>query len=296
MNMRQGFAKTVLELLAEDERLMVLLCDIGVWGFRQGFADHPGRVLNIGILEQATMGVAAGLSATGLIPVVHSIAPFIVERAFEQLKIDFCYQRLGGNFVSVGASHDYAALGCTHHCPGDVGALKNLPGMEIVLPGCAGEFAVLFRQAYANGNPTYFRLSETGNSVPQPVEFGRMLALRKGREATVVALGPMLEPALAACEGLDVTLLYATTVAPFDAQTLAANCPSGKVLLCEPCFGGVLAPDVLRALFPRPVVVDFAGQDTEFSRNYGKAQEHDVALGLDAAGLRQRLARLIHAH
>jgi len=295
MNMRQAFAGTVLELLAEDECLAVLLCDIGVWGFRQGFADYPGRVLNIGILEQATMGVAAGMSAAGLIPVVHSIAPFIVERAFEQLKIDFCYQSLGGNFVSVGASHDYAALGCTHHCPGDVGALKNLPGMEIVLPGCGEEFASLFRQAYANGHPTYFRLSETGNSVPQPVEFGRMLVLRRGGKATVLALGPMLEPALAACEGQDVTLLYATTVVPFDAATLAANCPSGKVLLCEPYFGGALAPDILKALYPRPVLVDFAGQDTDFSRNYGKAREHDAILGLDADGIRQRLERFIHA-
>lgn len=295
MNMRQAFAATVLELLAEDERLAVLLCDIGVYGFRQGFADHPGRVLNIGILEQATMGVAAGLAATGFIPVVHSIAPFIVERAFEQLKIDFCYQQLGGNFVSVGASHDYAALGCTHHCPGDVGALKNLPGMEIVLPGCAEEFSSLFRAAYANGNPSYFRLSEKSNSAAQPVAFGTITVLREGRQATVLALGPMLEAAQAACEGLDVTLLYATTVVPFDAATLAAHCPSGKVLLCEPCFGGVLAPDVLRALYPRPVVVDFAAQDIHFSRQYGKAQEHDAALGLDAAGIRQRLERLINA-
>jgi transketolase len=105
----------------------------------------------------------------------------------------------------------------------------------------------------------------------------------------------MLDAALAACADLDVTLLYATTAAPFDAGTLAANCPSGKVLLCEPCFGGALAADVLRAVFPRPVTVDLAGQDAEFSRNYGSAREHDAALGLDAAGIRGRLERLVHA-
>ena len=64
----------------------------------------------------------------------------------------------------MGASYDYAALGCTHHCPGDVGMLKNIPDMEIILPGTAEEFDKLFRQSYANGNPTYFRLSEKQNS------------------------------------------------------------------------------------------------------------------------------------
>ncbi len=296
MSMRQAFVQTVGVALDQDPSLTLLLCDIGVFGFRDSFARHSDRVFNIGILEQATMGLAAGLSASGLIPVVHSIAPFLVERAFEQLKIDFCYQSLGGNFVSVGASHDYAALGCTHHCPGDVGALLTLPGMEVVLPGTGEEFSRLFCQAYANGNPTYFRLSERENRTSYPVEFAKAIRLRRGESATVLALGPMLEPALEACEGLDVTVLYYTCAAPFDAVALAADCPSGKILLCEPCFGGALAPSVLRALYPRPVVVDIVGQETRFSRNYGNAEEHDQALGLSPRAIRQRLRRLINAH
>ena len=293
--MRKVFVETVESLLDKDPRLVTLLCDIGVFGFRNGFAKHPDRVLNIGILEQATMSLAAGLSMSGLIPVVHSIAPFIVERAFEQLKIDFCYQQLGGNFVSVGASHDYAALGCTHHCPGDVGALLNLPGMEIVLPGTAGEFSLLFNAAYTNDSPTYFRLSERENTDSHDVEFGKALRVRQGCLATVVAVGPMLTTVLEACEDLDVTVLYYTCAAPFDHEALAANCPSNKVLLCEPYFGGALASAVTTALFPRPVLLDVAGQPTKFSRKYGTALEHDQELGLSPEALRQRLKRLIHA-
>lgn len=295
MSMRKAFVETVESLLDKDPRLVTLLCDIGVFGFRNGFAKHPDRVLNIGILEQATMSLAAGLSMSGLIPVVHSIAPFIVERAFEQLKIDFCYQRLGGNFVSVGASHDYAALGCTHHCPGDVGVLLNLPGMEVVLPGTAREFSRLFNAAYANGNPTYFRLSERENAESHDVDFGKALRVREGHLATIAVLGPMLSTVLDACSDLDVSVLYYTCAAPFDHEALAANCPSGKVLLCEPYFGGALASAVTTALFPRPLLLEVAGQPTEFSREYGTALEHDRKLGLTPEAIRQRLTRLIHA-
>ena len=127
------FPSTILDVLSHDERLQVLLGDIGVFGFRHVFAKYPKNITNIGILEQATVGVAAGMALAGDIPVVHTIAPFLVERAYEQLKVDFGYQNLGGNFVSVGGSYDYAALGCTHHCPADLSLLMNIPGFELVV-------------------------------------------------------------------------------------------------------------------------------------------------------------------
>src|SRR3989338_10790641 len=170
--MRKQFVKTVESILEKDEKAILLLGDIGVFGFKKAFELFSERVLNIGILEQSTVGLAAGLSMQGFIPIVHTIAPFLVERSIEQLKNDFGYQQLGGNFVSVGASYDYAALGCTHHCPGDVGILKNIPGMEVILPGTAQEFDTLFKAAYADGKPTYFRISERENTESRAVVFG----------------------------------------------------------------------------------------------------------------------------
>jgi len=108
--MRKQFVATIERLLDEDPRLVVLLGDIGVFAFRIAFKKHPKRVINIGILEQATVSLAAGLAKEGFIPLFHSIAPFVVERAFEQIKVDFGYQQLAGHFVSVGGSYDYAAL------------------------------------------------------------------------------------------------------------------------------------------------------------------------------------------
>ena len=220
MSMRKQFIETVEAIIKEDERAVLLLGDIGVFGFRKIFETHKERVFNIGILEQSTISMASGMAMTGLIPIVHTIAPFLVERGLEQLKIDFGYQKLGGNFVSVGASYDYAASGCTHHCPGDVGILKNIPTMEIIIPGTAKEFDLLFRQSYANGNPTYYRLSEKENSQSFDVKFGKAQIVKKGNIATIIAVGPTLQTVMDACAGIDVTILYYSTVIPFDAKIL----------------------------------------------------------------------------
>lgn len=293
MSMRKQFTETVESLLEQDERLVLLLGDIGVFGFRKAFKLFPERVYNIGILEQSTVSLAAGLAKEGLIPIIHTIAPFLIERSLEQLKIDFCYQKLGGNFTTVGSSYDYAALGCTHHCPGDVGILKNIPGMEIILPGTAEEFDSLFRQSYANNHPTYFRLSERENPESYKVEFGRAHVIRTGRLATIIAVGPALIPILEATRDLDVTIIYYTTLVPFDAQTLQQNCFSTKVFLCEPYYSGILTAEIISALYPKPVILDTVGVPHLFLEDYGLAQEHDEAIGFTAESIKKRIIKFI---
>ncbi len=293
MSMRKQLVKTVESLLVKDEKLVVLLGDIGVFGFRKAFETFPTRVYNIGILEQSTIGMAAGLSMTGLIPLVHTIAPFLVERCTEQLKDDFGYQKLGGNFVSVGASYDYASLGGTHHCPGDVGILKNIPGMEIVVPGTASEFDQLFSQSYADGRPTYYRLSERENIESYDVEFGKANIIKKGDKATVIAVGPTLKPVLEACKDEDVTILYYTTVAPFDANVLKENCASGKILLCGPYYKGVLVWEIMEALKPRPIRIETIGVPHEFLTHYGIAEEHDEYIGMTGSSILIQLKKLL---
>ena len=291
--MRKQFVKTVESILEKDKKAVLLLGDIGVFGFKRAFELFPDRVLNIGILEQSAVGLAAGLSINGLIPIIHTIAPFLVERSIEQLKDDFGYQKLGGNFVSVGASYDYAALGCTHHCPGDVGMLKNIPGMEIVLPGTAEEFDKLFRKSYANGKPTYFRLSEKQNSQSHNVKFGQAEIVKKGKLATILAVGPMLELAIMAAEDLDVTILYYTAIIPFDKKTLKENSESGKILLCEPYYAGALLPEILETLSPKPVSVESIGVPIQMMTNYGTAGEHDESIGFTYKNIRKKLLKLI---
>jgi transketolase len=294
MKMRQQFVNTVADIMKSDERVVLLLGDIGVFGFRQVFADYPDRVYNIGILEQSTIGAAAGLAMAGFIPIVHTIAPFLVERSYEQLKDDFGYQGLNGNFVSVGASYDYAALGCTHHCPGDVGILKQVPNMSIIVPGTAKEFDILFKEAYQHKDPTYYRLSEGSNLEDREVAFGRAELIKKGSKATVIAVGPMLQAVLEATQDMDINLLYYTTVQPFDADTLrkvAATTP--KIVVCEPYYTGALSREISAAMLPRPVAIEHIGVPHRFLDSYGTMGDHDRVLGLTAPDIRLKILDFI---
>lgn len=291
--MKKQFFTTVENILEKDKKTVLLLGDIGVFGFSNVMQKYPDRAYNIGILEQSTVGLAAGLALSGFIPIVHTIAPFLVERSYEQLKLDFGYQKLGGNFISVGGSYDYAALGCTHHCPADVSILKNIPGMEIVIPGTAKELDIIFNEIYDNGHPTYFRLSTRNNIETNDVKFGQGLVMKKGRLATVVAIGPLLDRVLTAAEGLDVTVLYYTTIKPFDAETLKANCQMEKILLCEPYYSGALIPDIVSALKPKPLIIDSIGVPDEFLNHYGTTEEHDEYIGLTVKNIREKIQNLI---
>lgn len=292
MNLRGQFVQTIETQLDENPDLFVLLGDIGVWGMRHAFASHPDRILNIGILEQASVSLASGLSAEGFHPVFHSIAPFVVERAYEQIKNDFCYQRFGGNFVTVGASFDYAALGCTHHCPGDISILVNLPGMEIVIPGTAKEFDSLFCQSYTNGNPTYYRLSETSHEEEFDVEFGKAVVLREGKDATIVCTGSMLTNVLRASENFDVTVLYFPTIVPFDTECLQ-NYANDTVICVEQFYEGSLFPLIQGALKGRSVRLESIGVPRKFLREYGSRDQHMEQCQLDVNGLNFRLEEII---
>ncbi len=293
--MRGQFVETVGRLLATDPRVVVLLGDIGVFGFRHAFAAYPDRVYNVGILEQATIGLAAGLARAGMIPIVHTIAPFLVERGLEQIKIDFGYQRLGGVFVSVGASFDYAALGCTHHCPADVPTLLAVPELDVFVPGHAAEFDAILGSHYGSGRASYIRLSEVQNQEMVAPEVGRAVMAKPGRRALVLAVGPMLAVALEAAEGLDVGVLYLSSLEPFDRTALNEHAMSGRILVCEPYQSGALASRIVEALWPRPVLIRHVGVPREFLRSYGTRAEHAEALGWTRKGVRRQLETLLDA-
>ena len=289
MNMRQQLTVTVTTLEEKDERVVLLLNDIGVWAFRHLKAAYPNRVHNLGILEQASIGVSAGLALTGYIPIFHTIAPFIVERGYEQLKDDFGYQNLNGNFVSVGGSFDYSALGMTHYCPGDVGALMQIPNMQIVLPGTAKEMDRLMMEAYDNGSPTYFRLSESSNMVEHDVLFAQATVVKRGTKATIIAVGTMLTPVMEAASDLDVTILYYTTVRPFDRDALLQNLPTNKILLCEPYYIGALTTEIIMTCRNNPVHLEFVGISCEVPKTYGTVQENLAVFGMDVKSIREKI-------
>lgn len=145
--MRKQFPKTVLEIMGKDERVVVLLGDIGVFAFKEVFEKYPKRCYNTGICEQSMVGMAAGLSMAGFIPIIHTIEPFLVDRAFEQIKIDFGYQGLSGIIVGVDVSETASNLGYTHQCPHALSHMKDVQGMSVYAPSTVQEFDVQFKWA-----------------------------------------------------------------------------------------------------------------------------------------------------
>lgn len=293
--MRQRFAWLVNELLEADERLFLLLTDISRDYFRRALDEGHPRVVSAGIMEQTAMSAAAGVALEGFIPVVHSITPFIVHRPYEQIRVDFVFQRLGVNIVTTGGSYDYAEDGFTHHAPDDVPALLALPGVEIVVPGTPAEFESLFRECYANGAPTVYRLSSVRNSMDRPVAAGRLEVVRRTEGAPVaVVVGPMLERVLEATGDLALSVTYCTSVAPFDRRTLRELAgEDARVVLVEPYHAGALIPEVVAAVSPRAVRVEAIGVPRQVTRGYGTVDDHDRAYGLTATAIRERLTGLL---
>ena len=290
--MRQQFVRTVSNVIENNEKTVLLLGDIGVWGFREILSRFPDRAYNIGILEQSTVGLSSGMSLCGLTPIIHTIAPFLVERALEQIKVDLCYQGLGVNLVSVGGSYDYSALGPTHHCPADIPTLNEIPEIQLIVPGHELEFDSLFNQTYENGSTTYYRLSETSNLESHKVSFGRNLIIRQGRGPVIISVGPSLQAVLEATVDLDPTIIYCTTVKPFDFASLEPFL-SQTLIVVEPYYSGSILTNILRSNSGVTPRVKSIGVPNEFIAKYGKKEEVDRLIGLDVESLRSQILKVV---
>jgi transketolase len=288
-DMRSVFAAAASSLVDEDPLAAVVLAEISADLFAKAAARHPDRVLNVGIREQLMVSVAGGLALAGLRPIVHTYAPFLVERAFEQVKLDLAHQDVRAVLVSIGASYDAAASGRTHQAPEDVALLDTVPGFAVQVPGHPDEVPGLLRGALGvlDATSTYLRLSAESNRSALSLWPG-LQVVRQGRSAVVVAVGPMLSPVLDAVGDLDVTVAYTTTVRPFDGEglrELAAS--SGVVVLVEPYLAGTSAFAASAALAGRAHRLLSLGVGRSELRRYGTPAYHAALHGLDAMGIRR---------
>lgn len=296
LTMRDSFIETADDLLSKREDTAIVLADIGVSQFRDAgvLEKHPERIINVGIREQLQVSFAAGLAKEGFTPIVHTYAPFLVERPFEQIKLDFVHQGVKGLFVSVGASYDSTTSGRTHQTPEDVALIATLPDFSIYVPGHPEEAEALIRHAADESHSTYVRLSEESNGEGRAVEPGKMLVERQGGDGApvAIAIGPKLDATLEAIAGLDVTVLYATTVRPLDEGTLR-QFTATDVIVVEPYLEGTTATDISKALQDRPHRLLSIGVKRKELRNYGSISDHNQAHALDADDIRNRIEKFL---
>ena len=287
---RERFYRLMPELLRENHRLALVLAEIGA-GYLDPAATAPvaDRVVNVGIREQLMLGVAGGLAMTGMRPIVHTFSPFLIERPFEQVKLDLGHQGLGAALVSAGGSYGWPAGGQTHFGHRDIALLDTLDGWVVHVPGHPIEVDTLLRQAAADHGRVYLRLDNSSNARPQEVDTGRMSVLRHGNTGTVVAVGPMADRVLAATAHRDVTVLYAATVRPFDAEGLRATLTEPDVVIVEPYLAGTSTGQVTQALRGVRHRLLALGVGQAELRRYGTVTEHDAAHRLDVSGLRRSI-------
>ena len=153
--MRRTFGKVISELADRDEKIYVLVGDIGYQVFDEFREKHPDRFINIGICEQSMIGVCAGMALEGLKPWVYTITPFLIERPFEQVKLDIDQQN--ANVKLVGFA-DYPTLGPTH---------KELDGEKLIqlftnitpfFPKDGDETESMVYEAYQKTGPAFISL------------------------------------------------------------------------------------------------------------------------------------------
>jgi transketolase len=299
-----AFADTMVEIGTIDPKLVVLVGDIS-HGILQPFAQScPGRYYNIGILENTIVSMSAGLSRSGLCPVAHTIAPFLIERSFEQIKLEYGYQEIGGNLITVGSAFDYSGLGCSHHCYNDINLMKSLPGSQVLYPAMPNEFNILFKQTYNNNQLTYFRLPGDMHEISisdSKIVLGKGIRIIEGDDASILVIGPQLKVAMEASRelsirGINIDLLYYPTIKPFDEDLLKTSIKKTKrILIIEEhsVYGGV-NEDVLRTCCNRgDIKYDFINIPDVFLRNYGNYHEHCEFLGFTKENIVNKILNII---
>jgi transketolase len=143
-----------------DPRIVLLVCDMG-FGVTDGFrARFPERIFNVGIMEQGTVGIAAGVAMTGLLPVVYSIVNFLAYRALEQIRNDVVLQRLNVKLIGTGANDYFRFLGPSHTCGAQDIELMRLIQMPVFDPftRAESEFGALLHEWIVSPAPGYLRV------------------------------------------------------------------------------------------------------------------------------------------
>lgn len=300
---RQAFAETLMELAAQDPRI-VAVCNDSVGSSNLGaFAKaYPDRLINVGIAEQCMVGTAAGLANGGFIPFVCAASPFLTGRALEQIKADVAYNDYAVVLCGMSPGMAYGELGPTHHSIEDFAWTRAIADLTVLVPADPAQTRAAVRWAAAARRPIFMRVGRF--KVPAvtkdgPFEPGRIAELAAGSDVTIVATGTMVSRALEAhallaAEGTTARVLNVSTLKPLDAETLVrAARETGRIVTAEEAsvnggLGGAVA-ELLSQTHPVPMrilgVPEFAP-----TGNTAFLLDH---FGLNAAGIAAAARELV---
>ena len=279
--MRKIFPKVTENLMKRNKKIFCLLGDIGVFSFRDVFKKYQNRILNMSTMEQSMIGFAAGLSKTGFIPIIHTIAPFLVLRALDQIKIDFVYNKLKCNIVSVGASNDYTKLGTTHHCFEDINILSNYEDINLFVPSNEKEFKYLFEKYYNNNLINYFRIAE--KNIKFHIKSNGYLKDHK-KKLLLIIVGNSLDYKNLNSNKFDV--YYVNKISK--GMNFKFLYKYRKILIIEPYFGNVLERRIQK-LIKENIHISTVSYEETIVHKYGNKIEQDKYLKFDQKNIEKKI-------
>ena len=222
---RDGFGDEIVALGKENRNILVVDADIGksckTGAFRK---ELPEQYLNVGIAEQNCAGVAAGLATCGKIPFIVTYAAFGSMRMVEMIRQEICYPHLN---VKLACSHGGvtpANDGASHQAIEDMGILRTIPNMTVIMPADYHSARKLVRSAAEFDGPVYLRF--TRDAVPVIYDegdsfvIGKAKQLRQGKDVAIIANGDTVRLALQAAEALAAQGIEAPTAMPLSTTTM----------------------------------------------------------------------------
>ena len=240
---REAYGKALVELGEQNKNVVVLDADLAGATMTKFFkAAHPDRFFDCGIAEANMMNIGAGLSTMGLIPFCSTFAMFGAGRAYEQIRNSIAYPKFNVKICCSHAGVSVGEDGGSHQSIEDIGLMRLIPGMTVIVPADANEARkATFALAEFQG-PAYMRLARLATPVfeeDSPFEIGKANVLRDGKDVAVFACGLMVNEALEAAkllsaDGIEISVINVHTIKPIDAACVteyAQKC--GNVVTVE---------------------------------------------------------------
>lgn len=221
--MRSAFVTTLVELAAEDPRILLLTGDLGYMALEPFSERYPDRFFNVGVAEQNMIGVATGLAEAGYIPFVYSIVTFAVLRPYEFIRNGPVFHQLPVRIVGVGGGLEYGQNGISHYGLEDVGVLRLQPGLSVICPADHQQTRSALRQTWDLPGPVYYRLGKDEKTTVPGLDgqftWGGVQHIREGNDTLIIAMGAIAIEAAAAAEllaanGVQCTVLVAAAINP----------------------------------------------------------------------------------
>ncbi len=241
---RDAFGEAFKKLGATDKRLVTVDGDVGNSTRTEPFAlAYPERAFNVGIAESNMVSVAGGLAACGKIPVVASFACFLLDNAFDQIRMSVAFPQLNVKLVGSHAGISIGEDGPSQMGIEDVALACSLPGVTVVVPSDAACTTAATKACLEHDGPTYLRIGrgKVATIYPDgcPFELGKAITVREGNDATIIANGLMVPGALDAArlleaEGISCRVIDLHTIKPIDRDAIAAAAKeTGAIVVAE---------------------------------------------------------------